>query len=560
MSSSTLTRTSGSAPCGCGGGSSGTALASPCSCGGAACGACETKGYSRPRFFAGQLLTEEDLQALSDYVLAKNRLHNRHFMGDGVVCGLQVTCNPCGGSKLIVQPGHALDCCGNDLVLECAVELDAVAMVRDLRRSLLGGQDCGDPCAERKPNGDPLDANERAMATRHYCLYLRYTEDASDPVAPYATDEPCGPAGCEFTRCREGVRFELRCRNEIGPPDGFLQRVRACLDDLTRSEAFTAALRKLGTAQATSGDFADARETLLDMLDNTPQLTDCSLRADVAAIPVPPAGTDLSAAIKKLLHGYLRLLRDCVCRALLPPCMPCDDTGVLLACIEMADCAVVDICNLERRFVLTGPNFRYWFPVNLIGDLLEKMCCADIRIEEEKPNPNADGRAQLLQRKRVKIDAGAPAAANAADADTKALLDMLETHLRESFGLTERDGTALSNIASNFAGIFSNGAFDDLLPARALRRRLDGTNVKETLSNELIDSAAFSEVTGELKHQHEVQLEAAREQLKADNAEAIARENRELRSHLEALTARVNALESPPASDTPDGTARKTRK
>ena len=275
-----------------------------------------------------------------------------------------------------------------------------------------------------------------------------------------------------------------------------------------------------GHRPATSSDFADARETLLDMLDNTPQLTDCSLRADVAAIPVPPAGTDLSAAVKKLLHGYLRLLRDCVCRALLPPCVPCDDTGVLLACIEMADCAVVDICNLERRFVMTGPNFRYWFPVNLIGDLLEKMCCADIRIEEEKANPNADGRAQLLQRKRVKIDAGPPAAANAANSDTKALLDMLEAHLRESFGLTERDGTALSNIASDFAGIFSDGAFDDLLPARALRRRLDGTNVKETLSNELINSAAFSEVTGELKQQHEAQLEAAREQLKADNAKA----------------------------------------
>ena len=84
--------------------------------------------------------------------------------------------------------------------------------------------------------------------------------------------------------------------------------------------------------------------------------------------------------------------------------------------------------------------------------------------------------------------------------------------------------------------------------------------MKETLTSELIDSAAFSEVTGELKHQNEVQLEAARERLKADNAEAIARENRELRSHLEALTARVDALESPPASDTPDGTARKTRK
>jgi hypothetical protein len=118
MSTSTLTRNSGSAaPCGCSGGHAGTAVAHPCSCGGGCGGACQTHGSVRPRFFAGQLLTEDDLQALSDYVRDKNRLHNRHFKGDGVVCGLQVTCSPCGDGKVVVHPGHALDCCGNDLVL-----------------------------------------------------------------------------------------------------------------------------------------------------------------------------------------------------------------------------------------------------------------------------------------------------------------------------------------------------------------------------------------------------------------------------------------------------------
>lgn len=563
MSTSTLTRNSGSiAPCCGSGGTAGKALESTCSCGGAGCASCQTQGYVRPRFFAGQLLTEDDLQALSDYVLNKNRLHNRHFMGDGVVCGLQVICNPCGGGKLIVQPGHALDCCGNDLVLECAIELDAIAMVRDLRRNLLGGYDCGDPCTDRKPNGDKRDPTQADTTPRHYCLYLRYSEEASEPVAPYATDEPCGPAGCETTRVIEGVRFELRCRSDMPPPDGFLQRALACLSDLTRAEALSAALKKLFQPGATPDEFAAAKEALLDHLDATAQLTDCRLRADVAAIPVPAAGTSIDEARNQLVRAYLRLVRDCICRAVLPPCAPCDDTGVLLACIEMADCQVIDICNLERKFVLTAPNFRYWFPVNLFGDLIERLCCEDIRIDEPPP------KKQIRALPRA---AGAPAAAAAqpviakprSDKDTDALLNLVSDHLLKTFGLSERDGAQLGHIALNLNDIFSAGAFDDLLPARVLRRVTGDHDVKETLSGEVVDSAAFKKATAELDQQHTAKLEAARVQLQTDNAktaDAMAKQNHELRLQLGAVIERLNKLEgtSPPAS--PDDAAKNTKK
>ena len=85
-----VTKSSG---CGCGGSSSAPAK---CSCGGGSCGQCQGQDLVRPNFFAGQLLTEEDLQSLNNYVVAKNRLHNRHLFGPGVVCGLDVNCEPCG--------------------------------------------------------------------------------------------------------------------------------------------------------------------------------------------------------------------------------------------------------------------------------------------------------------------------------------------------------------------------------------------------------------------------------------------------------------------------------
>src|ERR1700722_1031417 len=61
----------------------------PCpDCGGLDC-------LCRPRFFAGQLLTEQDLNRLENYIIAKNQLHNRYLVGRGVVCGLELTCSPC---------------------------------------------------------------------------------------------------------------------------------------------------------------------------------------------------------------------------------------------------------------------------------------------------------------------------------------------------------------------------------------------------------------------------------------------------------------------------------
>lgn len=75
----TITSAAGSAGCGCGespvtGGSGYGAPASGCACGGGGTpctGSCPKQGTPRPRFFAGQLLTEDDLEALTAYVTAK---------------------------------------------------------------------------------------------------------------------------------------------------------------------------------------------------------------------------------------------------------------------------------------------------------------------------------------------------------------------------------------------------------------------------------------------------------------------------------------------------------
>lgn len=483
---------------------------SGCGCGCASCGG--GGAFVRPNFFAGQLLTEDDLGALVDYVTGKSRLHNRHFLGDGVVCGLQVDCKACGDGKLVVQPGHALDACGNDLVLDCAVELDAIAMIRELRRNQLNGQDCGDPCPERSPTGEVRSAGERQDA-RRYCLYLRYAEESTEPVSPYSTDEPCGTGACEFTRIREGVRFELRCGDAMPVADSLVARITACIKDLTRAEAVIAALKRLNMNEGSSDDVKIARNGMLDLLDTRPQFSDCLLRAEVAALALPPEDSDLGPASRILTLALVRLLRDCLCRALLPPCPPSLDSGVLLACFDLQDCKVSSICNLERKFVLTGPNLRYWLPLNLIGDMFERLCCGTLKLDQRghssgNESPTSPG---------VAFDARA-----AASNDVDRVLNAAIAHVAAAIGMDDRSSGQMTGMGRDLLQILKAGGFDTMLPARALRQ-LQDVSLGDLAAAAVKRSSTFERDRDELAE--------------------VRQQNLELHEKLDALGARLLKLE-----------------
>jgi hypothetical protein len=74
----------------------------------------ETAALTRPRFFNGKLITAADLELEQDYFRAKTKLHNRSLHGFGIVSGLKVTVS---SGQIVVEPGLALDCEGNELVI-----------------------------------------------------------------------------------------------------------------------------------------------------------------------------------------------------------------------------------------------------------------------------------------------------------------------------------------------------------------------------------------------------------------------------------------------------------
>ncbi|GAB3451469.1 hypothetical protein [Actinophytocola sediminis] len=262
-----------------------------CGCGGSSAG---TATFLRPRFFEGQLLTEDDLSLLVDYVTGKHRLHNRMVFGQGVVCGLEVDCDPCGGGTVAVRPGHALDCHGNDIVLSCKEKVDVGALVRELRVSSLG-VDCGDDCDE---DGD-----------RAYGLYVRYEEQPVDPVAPYATEEPCPTPGCVPSRIREGVRFLVKC----APIDDHRYnpgtRLLAGVGDANRFQAIRLRARRLGfyrdplfvaLANATRPiEFGGA-----DAVRFTQSLA--ALRQSGDGTPAPPVAATLTEHVRALASAIAR--------------------------------------------------------------------------------------------------------------------------------------------------------------------------------------------------------------------------------------------------------------
>jgi hypothetical protein len=142
-----------------------------CSCGCTACAGLEC--LERPRYFAGQLLTEAELTGEQAYVIAKNRLHNRYLHGTGVVCGLEVICHECKG-WVTVRQGYAIDSCGNDIVVCKDDSFDLLERIRRCRDKQRTPQECVPIRTEDPANCRDVD--------EHWCLTLRYTEKDARPT------------------------------------------------------------------------------------------------------------------------------------------------------------------------------------------------------------------------------------------------------------------------------------------------------------------------------------------------------------------------------------------
>lgn len=182
--SGSATTSAGAGPCGCG---------QPHGCYGqekppACCGRCEcdTDCLSRPHFYCGMVLTDDQLNDLAQWVRRRSALH-RYVEGWGVVRGLAVRCDPVNPGCVVVGPGYARSCCGDNIVVCDDMCLDVCA--------------CPPPSPCCDDSKEPAPGRERPWAVD---LYLHYTEKPEDPAKVVVACGCGGHDGAQYERVAEG--------------------------------------------------------------------------------------------------------------------------------------------------------------------------------------------------------------------------------------------------------------------------------------------------------------------------------------------------------------------
>lgn len=392
----------------------------PCpACGGLQC-------LCRPRFFPGQLLTDEDLNRLEHYVVEKNKLHNRYLHGQGIVCGLDVVCNPCDSKGVIVKTGYALSPCGDDIVVCKDSPVNVCDLINQCRP--VKEVEC-DPMHPAPTETCPEGEQEWVLAICYDEKQSRgITALRADVMSPCCSTCACGgssacgcgchgassatrpngtraqhtsmgvskkrPAECEPTLTCETYRFMVyryqEKKAESGADDDFKRKIAYVSTRLPQPPSDTAAL----AAWANYGNVY--RDVVLGFLSETLCVSDEDKRK-LAAMAAPDvtllahdragyigATKNYVGNVTVYLIYYLLLL---LCQNLKPSCGgPVERNCVPLARVRVGkpdkpDCRVVSICEVSvREYVLTALLEHFYAPLRFwLPSVLGKLCCDWVR-------------------------------------------------------------------------------------------------------------------------------------------------------------------------------------
>jgi len=139
--------------------------------------------FERNKFFNGKFITAADLTKEQEYVIEKNKLHNR-MLGHGVVYGLKVKKAYPLDTKIIIEPGHGVDCYGNDIVLCTEKVVDIADKIKECR-----AKTPGIPCPDTVPatgnvekSIDNFTGFQDGVGTDHTFKGLTFRSDTASAV------------------------------------------------------------------------------------------------------------------------------------------------------------------------------------------------------------------------------------------------------------------------------------------------------------------------------------------------------------------------------------------
>jgi hypothetical protein len=364
---------------------------------------CDLICFERPNYFCGHLLTDEDLKLEQRYVREKNKLYHRALHGHGIVCGLGLTCDPHCKGHVVAGEGFAIDDCGNDLVVCEPRSFDVVGCLKD--KGWLVEPDPVDPCLPPRKTPD-------CEVPQCFYVVACYEETTGEYTTPFVAG--CLPAlsGCEPTRVREGVRFDVvrEAPKAAGPLPGLGARLERPFALFTRGE-FARVLngqdnrlllgRVLGL-QASAEDhdrlctlFCQLREFLKLYLKRSPDPYDCDLKSEVDGLVCPDPGNDREGYPGRVRDAFCALLnlarRTAINRYLgeiVPRCAgPPHASCVTLGKVEVVSGRLTRVCNCHRTYVWSSANF---FEV-LHAYLHEAWACGGGQGQSEHPGGEGHG-------------------------------------------------------------------------------------------------------------------------------------------------------------------------
>jgi hypothetical protein len=366
-------------PCGCG-----------CGCGGGGgtktC-CCNLTCFERPQYYCGHLLTDADLTLEQNYFREKNKLYHRAMDGFGVACGLRITCDPkCNGS-IRIGKGYAIDPCGNDLVV-CAPIIYPV--IDELRKKNWITPPASKPC--RKDDKEHDQDKDDCRIKQCFYLSICYDEQPADYVTPFNTGCSPGPAACQPTRVKEGVRFELHQEppKRPNPLDCIEAQIEDCFRIFRDTTTFGKGLKllapsilailtndRLGLTMDPHDVCCQLRGLFLQQLRVCPDLYNCNLECEVSKIQCPPRDQENSLAVaaialKKLFVLIERYVFGCILGQLAFDCPePCGGC-VLIGAVEVENGCLTRVVNWPRWYLWSFANL---FEV-LIATLINDAACS----------------------------------------------------------------------------------------------------------------------------------------------------------------------------------------
>ncbi len=147
----------------------------------------------RNRYYTGKYMAARDFQDEQEYLVSRQRLHNRLLHGWGIICGLEVkhhTSPDCEKRWVIICAGTAIDCCGRELFLprDMAFELPLPKAHR----------------VEDSPGAQPPGKDEM---WRPFLLGIAYQETLIDYVPALYAENACDTQRLQPDRVREGIHL-----------------------------------------------------------------------------------------------------------------------------------------------------------------------------------------------------------------------------------------------------------------------------------------------------------------------------------------------------------------